>query len=135
MEVHGLRIDSVFLLLAISAMVRPGHSFQACPGERIVTGLTDAKRALSDPTERSFDRSQETTVGLMQADLHLRFGVGGGVVGLIAIPASCSWNPTFTVGVLDRQFAPFGEQHPFVSVQLSSIHFQSCRIRTGRFWS
>jgi hypothetical protein len=47
----------VFLFLTITTMARPRHSLQACPGDRIVTGFTDAKRALSDPTERSFDRS------------------------------------------------------------------------------
>jgi hypothetical protein len=59
----------------------------------------------------------------MQSDLKLRFGIGGGLVGRITVPASCSWNRTLTVGVLDGQFAPLGKQQTLVSVPLSSIHF------------
>ena len=69
----------------------------------------------------------------MQADLQLRLGIGAGLVSGITIPASCSWNWSFAVGVLDGQFASFGEKHPFVSIELSSIHFKSCRIRTEDF--
>jgi len=145
MGIHGLRTDCVFLirfapsrmflLLAITTVAGPGHSLQACPGDRLVTDFTNAKRTLSDPIERGFDRCEETTVGLMQADLQLRFGIGGGLVSRIPIPASRSWNRTLTIVFLDGQFAPFGKQHLSVSVQFSSIHFQSCRIPTGRFRS
>ena len=61
----------------------------------------------------------------MQSDLKLRFGISIGLIDLITFPASCRRDPTFRFDTVDRQFAPFFEQRPFVSMQLSSIHFPS----------
>jgi hypothetical protein len=122
--------SQLFVLFAIPTMARPGHGFQAGPRDRVLASFTNAKRALPDPVECSFDCSQETGICLMQTNLELRFLIGGGLVNRVTMPASCSWNWTFTVGVPDGQFAPFGKQHLLISVQFSSIHFQSCRIRT-----
>jgi hypothetical protein len=71
----------------------------------------------------------------MQSDLKLRFGISIGLIDLITFPASCRRDPAFSFDTVDRQFAPFFEQRPFVSIQLSSIHFPSYGTRMESPWS
>lgn len=53
-------------LLALAAEARPGHRFEAGFGDGIPTGRARSVGALSDPSERLFDRSRETPVSSMQ---------------------------------------------------------------------
>jgi hypothetical protein len=61
------------------------------------------------------DRTQETTVSLMQLDLKLSFGVGVGLVSEITLPAACSWHKGLSAS-RGRQLIPLGEQQSFVSL-------------------
>ncbi len=62
--------------LTLPAEMRPGYGLQPGLGDAVPTSLADAKRALSDPRKRLFYSAHETTVGLMQPDLKLGFGIG-----------------------------------------------------------
>jgi hypothetical protein len=73
-----------------------------------------------DPAERTVNRSEETAVGLMQAYLKIRFGVGVRLIDWIAFPTTRSRDQTS--GVANRQFLPFFQQCSLVSIQFSFIH-------------
>jgi hypothetical protein len=73
-----------------------------------------------DPAERPVNRSEETAVGLMQAYLKIRFGVGVRLVDWIAFPTTRSRDQTS--GVADGQFSLFFQQRSLVSIQFSLIH-------------
>jgi hypothetical protein len=76
-------------LLALTAEVCPRHRFQTNLRDRLLADRTYTIPALFDPIQCLFDRSQETAIGSVQADLKLRLGIGVGLVNQITIPASC----------------------------------------------
>ncbi len=71
--------------------------------------LTHAEWPSSDPGQGPFDRSQETSIRLMQADLKLRFSVGVGLVNEITLPAACSWYKGLGSASRGRQLVQLGE--------------------------
>ena len=93
-------------LFALTAEVRPGHRFETNLRDRLLADHTYAKRALSDAIQCLFDRSQETPIGLMQADLKLRLGIGVGLVNQITLPASSCRHPSLSVALGSTQAAP-----------------------------
>jgi hypothetical protein len=44
--------------------------------------------------------------------------------GALALTVACSRDSAFRSGVSDRQFAAFGDQHPFVSIKFSCTYFR-----------
>jgi hypothetical protein len=66
-----------------------------------LTGLAGAEDAISDPSERALDRSEEAQVGLMQVDLKFRFGIRVRLIDLIAFPASRGRDGTLGFGSCD----------------------------------
>jgi hypothetical protein len=65
---------------------------------------------LLDPSQRLFNHSQETTIGLMQADLKLRFGIGIGLVNEISLEAPSSWQRSHSFRLGGGQLALLGQQ-------------------------
>ncbi len=88
----GLRVclRQVLLLFALTAGARPGHGFQSSFGDRLLAGLTHAEPALSDSNQRLFDRLQETSIGLMHANLELSFRPRGDLVDQVPQGHPCS---------------------------------------------
>ena len=77
---HGETYSIVLLgglpLLALAAEVRPRYRFEARLRNRLLTEHACAIRALFDPSERLFDRSEKTTISSVQLNLKLRFCIG-----------------------------------------------------------
>jgi len=93
------------------------------------TSLAHAKRAVSDPRQCLFYRAHETTVGLMQPDLKLRFKVGIGLVNEISLWATRCWHPSLSVALSGRQLALFLQQQSVVSLQVGWAHEGSLWVR------
>jgi hypothetical protein len=85
LPIAGRPISGGLSFLALEAEVRPRHRFDARLRDRLLTDRACAERSLSDPIERLFDRLQETTVALMQANLKVRFCIGICLVDEIAL--------------------------------------------------
>ncbi len=77
-------------LFTLAAVARPGHGFQPDFRDRLLARLTHPECASPDPSQGVFDGLQETSIGLMQANLKLRFSVRVGLVNEIALPAARS---------------------------------------------
>ncbi len=73
-------------------------------------GLTHSVGALPDPGQRLPDRSQEATIGSVQADLKLCFGLGIGLVNKISLRASCAHDGSYPFGPGSRQPPPLRQQ-------------------------
>jgi len=73
----------LLVLFAIPAKTRPWHSFEPRLGYGKLADLTHAKPVLTDPNQCILNCPQETSVGLMQPDVHFRFSVGIRLVGAI----------------------------------------------------
>ncbi len=71
-------------LLTLSAEPRPRYSFQTSLGDRLSAGFADAKCPCPYPHQRIFNCLEEPPVGLVQADLKLRFGIGAGAINEVA---------------------------------------------------
>jgi len=71
---------SGLLLLAVSAEARPGYGLQ--PGRRdgALARLAHSECLPVDPSQRLLNRSQETTVSLVQVDLEIDLGCVGRLV-------------------------------------------------------
>jgi hypothetical protein len=67
-------VRSSLQFFAIAAEPGPRHGIQPGCRDRTIAGFTHPKRALLDPNQSFFDRSQETTVRLVQVDLEIRLG-------------------------------------------------------------
>ena len=80
----------MFLFLAVTAEVRPRHRFQARFRDRLLAGLTRAEGAPVDPSQGIFNRARKATVGLVQVDLKLRFGLHCRLVNQVSPWPSCS---------------------------------------------
>ena len=106
----------MLLLLAVTAVACPGHGVQPSFGDGVPASFTNSISALLDPTQRLFDRSRQTQIGLMQADLKLCFNIGTGLVHKIALPAPCSRyrGERFEGGC--GQLSPLGKEQSLVSL-------------------
>jgi hypothetical protein len=99
----------VFALLALAAEARPGHGFQSGSRDRLLAHFTHTECSPPDSSQCLLDRSQEMSIGLMQADLELRFSVGIGLVTEIAVPAARSWYKGLSSAPRGRQLVQLGE--------------------------
>src|SRR3989442_15430936 len=99
----------VLSLLTLAAEARPRHSFQSRFGDRLLANLTHAEGAPVDPSQGIFNRSREATVGLVQVDLKLRFGLHCCLVNQVSPWPSRShhWSQSFGPG--GRQLVQLGE--------------------------
>jgi hypothetical protein len=90
-------------ILAFSAEVGPRHCPQTCCGNRPLAGGADPIPALSHPNERLLDSSKKAPIGLMQANLKLRFGIGVGLVHKVPFEISSRWHEAVNIGMRGRQ--------------------------------
>ena len=71
---------------------------------------------MPDPGQCFFDRPQEMSIGLMHANLKLRFSVRVGLVYEIALPAARSWYKGLGAASYSRQLVEFGQQQSLVTL-------------------
>jgi hypothetical protein len=57
----------------------------------LLADLTHTEGASPDPSQGLFDREQQTGIGLVQADLKLRFRVRIGLINEISLEGSCCY--------------------------------------------
>ena len=67
-------------LLAVAADARPGHGIQPGFANGAPADLAHPECAVANARQRLLNRSEETSIGLMQLSLQLRFRLGGGLV-------------------------------------------------------
>ncbi len=91
------------------------------------TSLADAKPALSDTRQCLFYRAHEATVGLMQPDLELGFGIGICLIDEVPLRIPGSGYPHFSSNPGAGQFAPLREQQPLVSLEVPCVHGRSTK--------
>ena len=76
---------SSLLLLAIATEARPGHRIQPGSRDGTLAGLTHSECVPVDPSQCFIDRSQQTTVRLVQVDLEIHLGCLGRLVDNISL--------------------------------------------------
>src|SRR5712692_9893829 len=90
----------VLSLLALAAKARPGHRLQSRFRDRFLAGLTHPECAPVDPSQGIFNRTRKATVGLVQVDLKLHFGLHCRLVNQVSPWPSCSHHRSQSFGPL-----------------------------------